>query len=424
MFLFWNNRKSVFVITCLLFSICSAGNVNAQVSVNGFATVGYTSSNADDLVFRSAINRWPEEGSNFKTESALGLQLNYQVSDKVDIVVQSLLENKNYDQVMDYFEMAFVRYQFDRNWSARAGRINYNAYLLSEYVHVGYSYLWAAPPMEYYTPSSNLSYIDGAEVQYRKSYSSGVLQAALAVGTSKADVINNRTNYFLDYDYVINGSIMFETEEWTLKGSLSQFHGKRSFFGSLNTFQQDLTQIPPAWWPEAGAMAADLDFAGKHVNYVALGYSYNDSKFIFMAEMAMLDVEWSVLGNLAYGYASIGYIWGDFTPYLTLAMINTTDKRNVIEEPDYAEVTDPTAIPDLARMYFGYQYLLDISRIEQSSAAIGIRWDFAANWALKAQLTAFELQGPGYGMWGSDQQVSIEDTRDVNVFNLNLNVIF
>ena len=424
MFLFWNNRKSVFVITCLLFSICSAGNVNAQVSVNGFATVGYTSSNADDLVFRSAINRWPEEGSNFKTESALGLQLNYQVSDKVDIVVQSLLENKNYDQVMDYFEMAFVRYQFDRNWSARAGRINYNAYLLSEYVHVGYSYLWAAPPMEYYTPSSNLSYIDGAEVQYRKSYSSGVLQAALAVGTSKADVINNRTNYFLDYDYVINGSIMFETEEWTLKGSLSQFHGKRSFFGSLNTFQQDLTQIPPAWWPEAGAMAADLDFAGKHVNYAALGYSYNDSEFIFMAEMAMLDVEWSVLGNLAYGYASIGYIWGDFTPYLTLAMINTTDKRNVIEEPDYAEVTDPTAIPDLARMYFGYQYLLDISRIEQSSAAIGIRWDFAANWALKAQFTAFELQGPGYGMWGSDQQVSIEDTRDVNVFNLNLNVIF
>lgn len=157
------------------------------MSVNGFATVGYTSSNADDLVFRSAINRWPEEGGNFKTESALGLQLNYQVSDKVDIVVQSLLENKNYDQIMDYFEMAFVRYQFNRNWSVRAGRINYNAYLLSEYIHVGYSYLWAAPPMEYYTPSSNLSYIDGAEVQYRKSYPSGVLQAALAVGTSKGN---------------------------------------------------------------------------------------------------------------------------------------------------------------------------------------------------------------------------------------------
>ncbi|MCP9479319.1 hypothetical protein NNA33_15555, partial [Marisediminitalea aggregata] len=59
-----------------------------------------------------------------------------------------------------------------------------------------------------------------------------------------------------------------------------------------------------------------------------------------------------------------------------------------------------------------------------SSAAVGVRWDFAANWALKAQFTAFELRGPGYGMWGSDQQVSIEDTRDVNVFNLNLNVIF
>ncbi len=422
MSLYLNKRFLVTFVTGVLAIIsCFA---SAQVSINGFATLGYTTSNADDLVFRSAINRWPEEGANFKTESALGLQLNYQLSDDVDIVVQSLLENKNYDEFSDYFEMAFIRYQLNRNWSVRAGRINYNAYLLSEYLHVGYSYLWAAPPMEFYTPSSNLSYIDGAEIQYRKSLSSGVLQAALAGGISKADVLNNGANYFFEYDYVFNASLSFEADLWTLKGTFSQFHGKRSFFGSLNEFQQNLTQVPSNWWPEAESMAEELDFLAKHVNYAAIGYSYNDSQLVFMAEMAMLDVEWSVLGNLAYGYASLGYVVGDFTPYLTLATINTTDKRTIIAEPDYAEVSDPNAIAELARMYFGYQYLLDISRIEQSSVALGLRWDFTANWALKAQFTAFELRGPGYGMWGSDQQVSIDDTRDVNVFNLNLNVIF
>ncbi|MFS1703746.1 hypothetical protein [Alteromonas sp. AMM-1] len=419
---FWN--KSLVMLCLLCVEAVTANLAHAQINVNGFATLGYTSSNADDLVFRSAINRWPEQGSNFKTESVLGIQIDYQLSDKADIVFQSLLENKHYDALSDYFEMAFVRYQFNRNWTARAGRINYNAYLLSEYLHVGYSYLWAAPPMEYYTPSSNLSYIDGAEIQYRKSFSTGVLQSTLAFGVSKADVLNNDANYFFEYDYVVNGSVTYETDNWTLKGTLSQFHGKRSYFGSLNQFQQDLTQLPSDWWPAAESMADELNFLAKHVNYAALGYSYNDSALIIMAEAAMLDVEWSVLGNLAYGYVSLGYCFGELTPYITLAAINTTDKRKVIEQPNYAEVGDPNAIADLAGMYFGYQYLLDISRIEQSSVAIGLRWDFTANWALKAQLTAFELRGPGYGMWGSDQQVSIDDKRDVNVFNLNLNVIF
>lgn len=43
----------------------------------------------------------------------------------------------------------------------------------------------------------------------------------LVVGISKVDVINNWINYFFDYDYVINGLIMFEIEEWILKGLLS-----------------------------------------------------------------------------------------------------------------------------------------------------------------------------------------------------------
>lgn len=101
-------------------------------------------------------------------------------------------------------------------------------------------------------------------------------------------------------------------------------------------------------------MVVDLDFVGKYVNYVVLGYSYNDSEFIFMVEMVMLDVEWSVLGNLVYGYVSIGYIWGDFIFYLIFVMINIIDKCNVIEEFDYVEVIELIVILGFVCMYFGY----------------------------------------------------------------------
>lgn len=423
MFLFWNNSRQLLSF-CIIYLSIMIAPAKAEIDLSGFATIGLTNSNDDELIFQSSLDRIPESGLNWQTNSLFGLQINYRVSNNVDIVVQGLLEHKHHDSVSDILEMAFVRYRFNRNWSARLGRLNYNAYLLSEYLNVGYSTLWATPPMEFYTPSSNISYIDGAEVEYRKSVSAGTVQATFAYGKSQAKVASTGENYWFEYESVVNGSLSFETDKWRLKATLSHFRGKDSYFGSLTEFQQQLPSVPSDWWPAAADFAKALDFEDKDVTYAALGYHYNNGSWLLMSEIAMLNIDWVVLNNLAYGYTSVGYIVGDVTPYITYANLNTTDKRTIVAEPAYDAVPTEQARLGLLAMHQGSQNLLDISRMDQQSLSAGVRWDIGARWAVKGQVSRYQLRGPGYGAWGSDLDVNIGERRYITVASLNVSTIF
>ncbi|NVK57380.1 MAG: hypothetical protein HWE26_17385 [Alteromonadaceae bacterium] len=420
----WNKILRKLSVLCFVIGSVIVPAAKANIDVNGFATLGVTTSNDDELIFKSSLNRIPESGINWQTNSVLGLQVNYRVTNDLDIVVQGLLEHKHIDSVSDILEMAFVRYRFDRNWSVRLGRLNYNAYLLSEYLNVGYSTLWASPPMEFYTPSSNISYIDGAEIEYRRSVNAGTIQATIAYGDSRANIATTGEDYWLDYERVVNASLSFEADTWRIKATVSHFDGKDSYFGSLNDFQQQLPSISSTVWPTAVNFARSLDFKGKQVTYAALGYHYNSGSWLLMSEIAMLDIDWAVLNNLAYGYTTFGYILGDATPYITIAKLNTTDKRTIVTQPNYKAVITRDSRQSLSAIHLGSQNLLDISRMHQQSVSAGVRWDIDGQWAIKGQLSRYQLTGPGYGIWGSDLGVRVGSRRYISVASINVSTIF
>lgn len=401
-----------------------SGAVQAELRVGGFATLGMTTSNNDELIFRTSLNRWPESGTNYQTESLVGLQFNYQFNDDIDVVVQGVLENEEYDSVLDYIELAFARYQLNRRVSLRLGRMNYNAYILSEYLDVGYSYLWATPPAEFYTPSSYLSYLDGGEVQYRNSLSEGVIQATIALGHSEAEFLNIGSISNLHFKYMINASVSYETEHLLLKGALSYFKGQEVDIDDLDRLITVLYEIPEAVWPDAADIAASLEFEDKTIRYAGIGLRYNNNNWIVMSELAYFDVNWGLLGDLGYGYLSLGYEFDEITPYFTIARLDSMYDRYEVGQPRYDLVAGPVAQQGLAFLSGAIQQLYDASRMDQHSYAIGVRWDFRPNWALKAQFTRYQVNGPGYGVWGSELNVTVPDHRHVNVLSINLNTVF
>jgi len=424
LFLFWNKcRLTVFaLLSTYLATVC--GTVCAQVTVNGFATLGVTASSSDEFIFRTAINRWPEEGTNLLTESLVGLQLNYHVSDKVDVVVQSTLENKHYDSLSDYFDLAFVRYQINRNYSVRIGRMNNNAYILSEYLEVGYSYLWATPPIEFYTPSSYLVYIDGIELQYRKLIDDGILQATLAVGNSKADLLNVDSESVLENDYVLNSTLTYETEHWLLKGTFSHFHGHKARVEALDQLQNLATGFPEQWWPFMGELLESLDYKNQSIQYAVIGVNYQKDNWLVKSEVAYFNIDWGLSGDLGYGYISGGYEFEQFTPYVTFAIIDSLYDRHIIEQPRYELIDDPVAQQTLAFLQTNFQTLYDSARMDQYSVSVGIRWDFLPTWVAKGQVSHYRINRPGAGLWGIDTPVNIEDHRHVSVLSLNVSTIF
>ncbi|OFI36146.1 hypothetical protein BFC17_09380 [Alteromonas lipolytica] len=396
----------------------------AQLAVSGFATLGLTTSNNDELIFRTSINRWPETGSNILTESLVGIQFNYQASDKIDFVVQSILENKNYDSVSDYVELAFMRYQIDRNFALRIGRMNYNAYILSEYLDVGYSYLWATPPMEFYSPSSYLSYFDGVELQYRNALSEGVLQATFAAGTSKADLLSVGSYSSLEYDYMLNTSVSYETDNWLFKGTLSHFSGHSATLDGVDQLETLVESFPQQWWPFMGELLESLEFKDQKIHYAAVGVNYNDERWFVKSELAYFDIEWGLTGDLGYGYVSSGYEFDHFTPYITFALLDALYDRHIIASPRYDLIADPATQQMLGFLQTQFQGLYDSARMDQYSVSVGARWDFHHDWALKGQFTRYRINGPGAGLWGRDRTESIDDHKHVNVISININTVF
>lgn len=422
MFLFWNKQRLLGLIGFILL-LMSAG-AQSELRVSGFATLGMTSSNSDDLIYRSSLNRWPEQGTNFKTQSLLGLQMNYQLSDDIDVVVQGLLENKDYDNAIDYLELAFIRYQLNRNWSFRLGRMNYNAYMLSEYLEIGYSYIWATPPTEFYTTSSYLSQIDGGEIQYRNSLETGVLQATFAIGTNDADLLDIDQQSSLAFKHVVNTTVSYETNHWLFKASVSQFTGQRAQFNDLAQLENVVGLIPEIIWPDLYELIDSLDFRDEKMSYVALGVNYNRNNFFVKSELAHFGIDWGLVGDLGYGYVSVGYEFDQITPYFTFATIDSLYDRVFVEEPRYDLVADPLTQYILTELHSVVQRTYDTSRIEQSSITLGVRWDFTSNWALKAQVARYRINGPGFGLWGANADVTINGTRNINVIDITLNTVF
>ena len=104
------------------------------------------------------------------------------------------------------------------------------------------------------------------------------------------------------------------------------------------------------------------------------------------------------------GYVSLGYRWNDWTFYGLVGRI-LAEKRPVFA-PDAQAVLGPFIGPEGAAQA---QVALDAAamagnsyRHDQSSVALGMRWELASRVALKLQVDRTKVHAYGAGQWQSD----------------------
>ena len=182
--------------------------------------------------------------------------------------------------------------------------------------------------------------------------------------------------------------------------------------------------MPADWWPGLRELFDDLDFEDKIIKYAALGVNYTNNNWILKSELAIYDVHCCLIGDLGYGYISLGYESGEFTPYVTFAATRPLYGERQLDPPNYAAIPDPAYQQLLGGVHQLVQATYDSTRMEQQSLSVGFRWDFMANWALKAQASRYQLKAPGFGLWGSEKSIPIVDDRYVIVLSVNLNTVF
>ena len=112
-----------------------------KVEFSGFASLALSYSDDPDIAFSPNYLNIDDTGWSATRDSILCGQASITLAKNWDSVVQFVLEDHANTDFENYLELAFLRYRPSRNWAIRAGRLNSDLYLLSEYPHVGYAYL-------------------------------------------------------------------------------------------------------------------------------------------------------------------------------------------------------------------------------------------------------------------------------------------
>ena len=138
-----------------------------DLNIRGFYTVGVSwvdSDNKDFLYLQQFDNK-----ADVSQLTRLGLNLQAPLVDDWTFHGQVLAKQRAEDGTLKA-DWMFLSYQPDENITARFGKIKSNQWLISDYIDVGKTYLWASPPEEVYDIFPVKSY-NGGSLIYNKDFS-------------------------------------------------------------------------------------------------------------------------------------------------------------------------------------------------------------------------------------------------------------
>jgi predicted porin len=285
-----------------------------------------------------------------------------------------------------------------------------SSFMLSEYRKVGYATPWVRPPQDVYSlvPVTNF---DGVDLSYRTRFAgfTNTLQGAYG-----------GTDTTLPDDAAIKARdvvTLTDTLEWdaaTLFASYSRT--------SLTIDSENLNALFDAFkqfGPEGEAIADRYDVDDKRYEVMAIGAHYDPGEWFVMGELAHSNSK-TFIGDSRSWYVSGGYRFGTVTPYLTLARVWVDSSTS---DPGLSLVGLPPPLAAQAGgLNAGLNGLLG-SVAQQRSVALGVRWDFAQNVALKVQYDRLDLDDGSPGVL-INTQPDFEPGGQVNLFSVSLDFVF
>ncbi|WP_412971619.1 porin [Glaciecola sp. MF2-115] len=394
--------------------------VAQEVEFSGFTTLGLTHSSGDTYKFRSSLINKGRDGFSFAPDSILGLQANVRLTDNLDAVGQVILQDRGDHSFDNDLELAFLRYQMNRNWSAKIGRFSTNSFLFTDYRYVGHLLTWMRPPIEMYSSAGSIGNMDGVQASYIQDVDFGAVKVALSYGQSEL------RNGVVDIDYtdITVFNVELQSTDWRVHAALisatldnTEFEG----IGELKVLDQVL---PPIFAPFVREVQYNLIPDGRKVTYASLGGQYTLGDVELIAELSNYDSDWKLSLGGRSGYVSASYRIDEFTPYITFAFFNRTDEPEILDY-DFAQSVLPAPLfQELAFFTAEGNENVRSLAIKQKSVSVGMKWDFADAWSFKMQLDHFQIDGLGGGLFSEMTPLTPTEKENYNVASIALTTTF
>jgi predicted porin len=386
----------------------------SRFTLNGFGTVGVVHSDEAQADF--VANQLAPDGAGYtrawspEVDSRFGLQLTADLTPRLTGILQLIAEQRYDDSYTPTVEWANLRYDLTPDLSVRAGRMVQPSFMVSEYRKVGYATPWVRPPEEVYrlVPVTNF---DGIDLSYRAHFDGFTNTLRGSYGRTEATSPNGGESE-------ARGAVtLADTLEWGAATLFASYSHTR-----LTIDEENLTALFDAFrqfGPEGVAIAERYDADDKRLKVMAVGARYDPGDWFVMGERAHTDSR-TFFGDSRGWYLTGGYRFGAVTPYLTVARVRVDSSTS---DPGLSLGGLPPPLAAQATALNAALNGLLGSAAQQKSVALGARWDFTHNAALKVQYDRIELDDGSPGVL-TNLQPGFEPGGQVNLFSVTLDFVF
>ena len=359
----------VLAIAALCPVAAQAGETGPSMfSFSGFGTLGAVHSDEKKADYVGSVFQPNGAGRtrsvDYGVDSKLGAQVNARFTDKLSGVVQVIAQHQYDNSSSPRVEWANLKYQLTPEFSARVGRIVMPTLMVSDSRMVGYANHWVRPPQEVYTVAAITSN-DGIDATYRSQIGSANNTLNAFYGTSTARLPSGSAES--DPSWGVNNTVQIGS--LTLRAGIVQTKLTLDV-AQMNPLIAGLAMVSPA-------LAQKYKLDGMSVGSTTLGAMYDPGDWFVMAEFAALRGDGLMADSRAW-YASGGYRFGAFTPYVTYAQV----KASIEAEP---------VIPGAEALIGGLNAAKHLMNGVQNSFSLGMRWDFMPSAALKLQYDRLDI---------------------------------
>jgi len=274
--------------------------------VNGFATFGM--SVASEETAYNDVNDDP----NFGRFSKIGVQMTFNIDSQNSVVTQLVSRGQNsWDTSAEW---AYFKHDFNNGFTGKVGRIRLPAFMLSEFLDVGYAVPWAKMPNESYDSLTPFANMEGVDLSYNTDIGDLSATVQFVYGRSASE------SYDLKGLVSLNGSLQADT--WNAKVSVSS--------------AEDITVINPTIQDALGLYGSASSGIGG--SFTSVGFTYDPGDMYFSTEVTSLKVDDTIVDQDS-AHATIGYRFGRLMPTLTYGMVQSQDD----EERDLAVILAATS---------------------------------------------------------------------------------
>ncbi|MCG6932022.1 MAG: hypothetical protein LJE57_00100 [Gallionella sp.] len=346
-------KRYLFMILLSLFSGLSntqaADIYHPSVTLSGFSTVGLSHSTMHygDYTLDSTIPKGPglsedwSASNDTRIAGQVAIELNPKISAVLQVISKYHVPNTYHPEV----EWANVKYAFTPDAFIRVGRIALPTFLNSDSRNVGYSYVWTHPPLELYR-QLYITQSDGVDATYH-------VDILAAMNSIRAIVYGKNT---LERQNSISTSKdiwgIFDTIEY---GPMTAHIGYQERFSFSENIQ---TGISGDW-----VKYSDL----------TVGMEYDPGDWFAVTEW----IQRKSIYKISAMYVSGGYRINEFTPYLTYSQSNQGSFLPGFPPPS--------------------SNIIRLANRSQSTASLGVRWDFLKNTDFKFQYDQIKLSDASNG---------------------------